>query len=99
MVQLTLPKNSQLVPGTVWPKPEGTNRLTEYRIYRWNPDDGKNPGIDTFYIDVDDCGPMVLAALLYIKNNIGPTLTLRGSCRERFCVSCPMSIAGVHALT
>ncbi len=43
MVQLTLPKNSQLTEGTVWPKPAGTNHLTEYKIYRWNPDDGKNP--------------------------------------------------------
>ncbi|GLK82368.1 succinate dehydrogenase iron-sulfur subunit [Ancylobacter defluvii] len=98
MVQLTLPKNSQLVDGTVWPKPEGTNRLTEYRIYRWNPDDGKNPHVDTYYVDRDDCGPMVLDGLIYIKNKIDPTLTFRRSCREGICGSCAMNIDGTNTL-
>ena len=72
MVELALPKNSQMSEGKVWPKPAGATNTREFRIYRWNPDDGKNPSIDTFYIDVDDCGPMVLDALLYIKNKIDP---------------------------
>eukprot|EP01035_Chromulina_nebulosa_P047635 gene47635-64592_t len=85
MVELALPKNSQITEGKVWPKPAGAKNVREYRIYRWNPDDGANPKIDTFYVDVDDCGPMVLDGLLYIKNNIDPTLTLPRSCRERIC--------------
>ncbi len=65
---------------------------------RWNPDDGQNPRIDTYYIDVDDCGPMVLDGLLYIKNKIDPTLTLRRSCREGICGSCAMNIDGANTL-
>ena len=98
MVQLTLPKNSQLVEGKVWPKPAGTNRLTEYKIYRWNPDDGRNPSVDTYYVDRDDCGPMVLDGLIYIKNTIDPTLTFRRSCREGICGSCAMNIDGTNTL-
>ncbi|WP_018388057.1 succinate dehydrogenase iron-sulfur subunit [Ancylobacter sp. FA202] len=98
MVQLTLPKNSQLVEGKVWPKPTGTNRLTEYKIYRWNPDDGKNPSVDTYYVDRDDCGPMVLDGLIWIKTKIDPTLTFRRSCREGICGSCAMNIDGTNTL-
>ena len=98
MVELALPKNSQMTEGKVWPKPAGATNTRELRIYRWNPDDGKNPSVDTFYIDVDDCGPMVLDALLYIKNKIDPTLTLRRSCREGICGSCAMNIDGTNTL-
>ncbi|CAA0105202.1 Succinate dehydrogenase iron-sulfur subunit [Starkeya nomas] len=98
MVQLTLPKNSQITEGKVWPKPAGANRLTEYRIYRWNPDDGKNPSVDTYYVDRDDCGPMVLDGLIYIKNKVDPTLTFRRSCREGICGSCAMNIDGTNTL-
>lgn len=98
MVQLTLPKNSQLTEGTVWPKPAGTNNLTEYKIYRWNPDDGRNPHVDTYYVDRDDCGPMVLDGLIWIKNKVDPTLTFRRSCREGICGSCAMNIDGTNTL-
>ncbi|WP_371347896.1 succinate dehydrogenase iron-sulfur subunit [Ancylobacter sp. IITR112] len=98
MVQLTLPKNSQLVEGKVWPKPPGANRLTEYKIYRWNPDDGRNPSVDTYYVDRDDCGPMVLDGLIWIKNKVDPTLTFRRSCREGICGSCAMNIDGTNTL-
>ena len=98
MVELTLPKHSQIRPGKVWPKPEGATRLREYRIYRWSPDDGENPRVDTYYVDLDDCGPMVLDALLWIKNKIDPTLTLRRSCREGICGSCAMNIDGGNTL-
>jgi len=98
MVELSLPKNSKITEGKVWPKPSGANRLTEYRIYRWNPDDGKNPAVDTYYVDRDDCGPMVLDGLIYIKNTIDPTLTFRRSCREGICGSCAMNIDGTNTL-
>ena len=87
MVQLTLPKNSKIKAGKVWPKPEGATRVREFRIYRWDPEDGRNPRLDTFFVDVDDCGPMVLDALLWIKNKVDPTLTLRRSCRVGICGS------------
>ncbi|MBX3531169.1 MAG: succinate dehydrogenase iron-sulfur subunit [Rhizobiaceae bacterium] len=98
MVELTLPKNSKVKAGKTWPKPDGATNLREYRVYRWSPDDGENPHVDTYYVDMDDCGPMVLDALLYIKNNIDPTLTLRRSCREGICGSCAMNIDGSNTL-
>jgi len=98
MVELTLPKNSQIRQGKTWPKPTGATNLREYRIYRWSPDDGENPRIDTYFVDLDDCGPMVLDALLWIKNKIDPTLTLRRSCREGICGSCAMNIDGSNTL-
>jgi len=98
MVEITLPKNSRIQEGKVWPKPEGATNLREYRIYRWSPDDDENPRVDTYFVDMDDCGPMVLDALLYIKNKIDPTLTLRRSCREGICGSCAMNIDGTNTL-
>ncbi|MFG1345283.1 succinate dehydrogenase iron-sulfur subunit [Xanthobacter autotrophicus DSM 431] len=98
MAEFTLPKNSQITPGKVWPKPQGAKKLTEFRIYRWNPDDGRNPRIDTYYVDREDCGPMVLDGLIYIKNKVDPTLTFRRSCREGVCGSCAMNIGGTNTL-
>ncbi|MGF1554304.1 MAG: succinate dehydrogenase iron-sulfur subunit [Paracoccaceae bacterium] len=98
MVQLTLPKNSQITKGKTWPKPEGATSLREFRIYRWNPDSGENPRLDTYYVDTDDCGPMVLDAVIWIKNKIDPTLTFRRSCREGICGSCAFNIDGTNTL-
>ncbi|NNJ73638.1 MAG: succinate dehydrogenase iron-sulfur subunit [Anderseniella sp.] len=98
MVELTLPKNSQVGDGKVWPKPDGANRTREFKVYRWSPDDDANPQVDTYTIDLDDCGPMVLDALIKIKNEIDPTLTFRRSCREGICGSCAMNIDGTNTL-
>jgi len=98
MVQLTLPKNSKVTEGKVWPHHPGAKREREFRIYRWNPDDGKNPQIDTYYVDLDESGPMLLDALIWIKSYIDPTLTFRRSCREGVCGSCAMNIDGVNTL-
>jgi succinate dehydrogenase / fumarate reductase iron-sulfur subunit len=98
MAELTLPKNSRIMPGKTWAKPAGATRLKEYRVYRYDPDSGENPRLDTYFVDLDDCGPMVLDALLWIKNKVDPTLTLRRSCREGICGSCSMNIAGANTL-
>jgi len=98
MVQLTLPRNSKVTEGKVWPKPEGAAKLREYHIYRWNPDDEANPRVDTYFVDEEACGPMVLDALIWIKNTIDPTLTFRRSCREGICGSCAMNIDGTNTL-
>ncbi len=98
MAELLLPKNSQIKPGKTWPKPAGATRLREYRVYRYDPDTGENPRLDTYFVNLDDCGPMVLDALLWIKNTIDPTLTLRRSCREGVCGSCSMNIDGANTL-
>ncbi|WP_158811593.1 succinate dehydrogenase iron-sulfur subunit [Beijerinckia sp. L45] len=98
MVQLTLPKNSVVGTGKTWPKPEGATNLKEFRVYRWNPDDGLNPRVDTFFINLDDCGPMILDGIIWIKSKIDPTLTFRRSCREGICGSCAMNIDGTNTL-
>ena len=98
MVELALPKNSTITEGKVWDKPANANNVREFKIYRWSPDDGKNPRTDTFYVDTDDCGPMVLDALLWIKNKVDSTLSLRRSCREGICGSCAMNIDGSNTL-
>jgi len=98
MVQLTLPKNSKVKSGKIWNAPQGEGDWKELRIYRWNPDDGENPRLDTYYVDQKQCGPMVLDALIKIKNEIDPTLTFRRSCREGICGSCAMNIDGTNGL-
>ena len=98
MVQLTLPKNSRVTPGKTWPRPTHVIHGREFRVYRWNPDDGKNPRMDTYFVDLDDCGPMVLDALIWITNVIDPTLTFRRPCREGICGSCSMNIDGTNTL-
>ncbi|WP_018700070.1 succinate dehydrogenase iron-sulfur subunit [Amorphus coralli] len=98
MVELTLPKNSKVSSGKVWDKPQGAKSLREFRIYRWNPDDGRTPRIDTYYVDTEDCGPMILDGLIWIKNKIDPTLSFRRSCREGICGSCAMNINGINHL-
>ena len=98
MVQFTLPKNSTLTEGRTWPKPDGAAATREFRVYRWDPDTGDNPRIDTYHVDTGACGPMVLDALLWIKNRVDPTLTLRRSCREGICGSCAMNIDGMNSL-
>ena len=98
MVQFTLPKNSKITEGKTWPRPVSARSQREYRIYRWNPEDGRNPRVDTYYVDTADCGPMVLDALIWIKNNVDATLTFRRSCREGICGSCSMNIDGTNTL-
>lgn len=92
-----LPAASRIEEGRAWPPP-GATRTQTLRIYRYQPEAGRNPRIDTFEIDLDDCGPMVLDALIKIKNEIDPTLTFRRSCREGVCGSCAMNIDGVNWL-
>ncbi|MBT7642930.1 MAG: succinate dehydrogenase iron-sulfur subunit [Rhodobiaceae bacterium] len=98
MVEIALPANSKIDKGVVHAA-EGTiaNPRT-LKIYRWNPDDEANPRVDTYTIDADDCGPMVLDALIKVKNEVDSTLTFRRSCREGICGSCAMNIDGQNTL-
>ena len=98
MVAFNLPLNSRIGQGQTFKAPAGAKRIREFKIYRWNPDDGKNPRTDTYEIDLDACGPMVLDALIKIKNEVDPTLTFRRSCREGICGSCAMNIDGGNTL-
>ncbi|HEX2113896.1 MAG TPA: 2Fe-2S iron-sulfur cluster-binding protein, partial [Alphaproteobacteria bacterium] len=98
MAEFTLPANSKITPGKDWAAPAGATRLKAFKVYRWDPDSGANPRVDTFQVDLDKCGPMVLDALIKIKNEIDSTLTFRRSCREGICGSCAMNIDGTNTL-
>ena len=98
MVQLTLPKNSKISKGKSWKASSAGTRMTTFKIYRYDPEGGGQPTWDTYEIDLDDCGPMVLDALFKIKNEIDPTLSFRRSCREGVCGSCAMNIGGRNTL-
>ncbi|ABQ31084.1 MULTISPECIES: succinate dehydrogenase iron-sulfur subunit [Acidiphilium] len=98
MAELTLPKNSRVTQGKTYKAEPGATRVKSFKVYRWNPDEDANPRADTYEIDLDKCGPMVLDALIKIKNEIDPTLTFRRSCREGICGSCAMNIDGTNTL-
>ncbi|MFL2659580.1 MAG: succinate dehydrogenase iron-sulfur subunit [Alphaproteobacteria bacterium] len=98
MAELLLPKNSKPKKGIIHYAPDNAKNVKAFRIYRWSPDDKENPRIDTFFIDLDKCGPMVLDALLKIKDEMDSTVTFRRSCREGICGSCSMNIDGKNTL-
>ena len=97
MAQFKLPANSVIGKGKTY-YAAGAKNIKRFHIYRWDPDSGENPRMDTYEVDMDSCAPMVLDALLKIKNEVDPTLTLRRSCREGVCGSCAMNIDGVNTL-
>ena len=98
MVEFLLPANSKIGPGKTHAAPAGAANVRRFKVYRWEPDSGENPRLDTFEIDRDACGPMVLDALIKIKSEVDPTLTFRRSCREGICGSCAMNIDGTNTL-
>ena len=98
MAKFSLPKNSQIVEGKKYPLPKTQGNTKQFKIYRWSPDDDENPRVDTYTIDIEDCGPMVLDALIKIKDEVDGTLTFRRSCREGICGSCSMNIDGSNTL-
>ena len=74
-------------------------KLKTFSVYRWNPDKpDEKPYMQEYKVDLSTCGPMILDALIKIKNEIDPTLTFRRSCREGICGSCAMNIGGVNTL-
>jgi succinate dehydrogenase / fumarate reductase iron-sulfur subunit len=98
MAQFKLPENSKVRPGKAHPAPAGAKDVRTFRIYRFDPDSGENPRMDCYQVDLAACGPMVLDALIKIKNEVDSTLTFRRSCREGICGSCAMNIDGVNTL-
>jgi succinate dehydrogenase / fumarate reductase iron-sulfur subunit len=98
MAELRLPENSRVVDGQTHSAPAGAKKVVRIKIYRWDPEGGGNPRLDTFEIDRAECGPMVLDALIKIKNEVDSTLAFRRSCREGICGSCAMNIDGVNTL-
>jgi succinate dehydrogenase / fumarate reductase iron-sulfur subunit len=98
MAEFTLPANSKVGVGETYKAADAAKNIKRFKVYRWTPDDGKNPVIDTYEVDMDQCGPMVLDALIKIKNEIDSSLTFRRSCREGVCGSCAMNIDGTNTL-
>ncbi|HAY45091.1 MAG TPA: succinate dehydrogenase iron-sulfur subunit [Gammaproteobacteria bacterium] len=98
MAEFSLPANSKIKKGRHFPAPKGSKNVKKFNIYRWAPEDGENPSVDSYELDMDACGPMVLDAIIKIKNEIDPTLTFRRSCREGICGSCAMNIDGTNTL-
>lgn len=98
MANFTLPKNSIVQKGKKHSCSHQPKKAIELHIYRYDPDNAENPRLDEYVIDGDKCGPMVLDALLKIKDEIDPTLTFRRSCREGICGSCAMNIDGTNTL-
>ncbi|KAJ3015586.1 succinate dehydrogenase complex, subunit B, partial [Thoreauomyces humboldtii] len=99
----TTPKgalDSETKTNNANPVPQQKEPLIKtFSIYRWSPDTpAEKPRLENFKIDLNQCGPMVLDAIIKIKNEIDPTLTFRRSCREGICGSCAMNINGLNTL-
>jgi succinate dehydrogenase / fumarate reductase iron-sulfur subunit len=101
MAEFRLPKNSTVEKGKEYIESGcdvSSNDTLEVSIYRYDPDSGKNPRLDKFFLKQDKSNNMVLDILIKIKNEIDPTLTFRRSCREGVCGSCAMNIDGTNTL-
>jgi len=103
MVEFRLPSHARVKKGKLHKAKVGKN-IRRVKVYRWDPEDldnkglPKNPRVDVYEIDMDKCGPMVLDALIKIKDEVDSTLTFRRSCREGICGSCAMNIDGTNTL-
>ncbi len=98
MAEFRLPKNSRVTKGKHFAAVDGAKNVKTFKVYRWEPEAGENPRVDSYDIDLDKCGPMVLDALIKIKNEVDPTLTFRRSCREGICGSCAFNVDGTNTL-
>ena len=98
MAQFVLPKNSRVTRGLTHDAANGAREVRTFKIYRYDPESDKNPRWDTYRVDTSKFGPMVLDALLYIKNEVDSTLSFRRSCREGVCGSCSFNIGGRNTL-
>ena len=98
MAEFSLPQNSKIEVGNYFKDKTKSKNLRKINVYRWDPSTGNNPRVDTFEVDMDNCGPKVLDILFKIKNEIDPSLTFRRSCAHGVCGSCAMNIDGVNGL-
>ena len=98
MAEFTLPANSIVKKGKTFDAPAGAKTVRTFLVYRYDATTGENPSIDTYKVDVENCGPMILDALIKIKSEVDSTLSFRRSCREGICGSCAMNIDGANTL-
>jgi hypothetical protein len=99
-ISASSPVLSPKATGTVKePAKDPDSKVKTFHIYRWNPDaPSDKPRMQSYTLDLNKTGPMMLDALIRIKNELDPTLTFRRSCREGICGSCAMNIDGVNTL-
>jgi succinate dehydrogenase / fumarate reductase iron-sulfur subunit len=95
---LGVPPGSRIGRGKIWPASPSVKQKKRFEIYRYDPDLDRNPRLDIYEVDLNTCGPMLLDALIKIKNETDSTLTFRRSCREGICGSCAMNIDGTNWL-
>ena len=98
MAEFTLPKNSKVEKGRYFSADKSATNLRKFHVYRYDQSDDSMPCVDTYEIDMDKCGPMVLDGLIKIKSDYDSSLTFRRSCREGICGSCSHNINGVNTL-
>jgi len=98
MAEFRLPKNSRVKKGKTVLLDSPVDNSRRFIIYRYDPEKDQNPRLDTFEVDLDSCGPMVLDALIKIKTEIDSSLSFRRSCREGICGSCSHNVNGVNTL-
>ncbi len=98
MAEFSLPANSKIKDGKTHKAPQGATNIKQFKVYRYDPDSGENPRVDSYEVDLDNCGPMVLDALIKIKNEMDSTVTFRRSCREGVCGSCAFNVDGTNTL-
>lgn len=98
MGKFRLPPNSRIVKGKTYPAPQNAKSPRKVHIYRWNSGSEELPRMDTYTIDVEDTGEMVLDAIIKIISEVDPSIALRRSCREGVCGSCAMNINGKNGL-
>lgn len=97
MAEFKLPINSIVKKGKVYPNSEATNKRNIV-IYRYDPEQDETPRFDTYELDLDRCGPMVLDAILMVKDEMDSTIAIRRSCREGICGSCAVNVNGRNTL-
>lgn len=98
MVEFTLPANSKVLEGKKHAPKKQAKKPKTFKIYRYDPETKANPAVDTYEVDMAECAPMVLDALIKIKGEQDSSLTFRRSCREGICGSCAMNIDGTNTL-
>ena len=98
MAEFRLPVNSIVKKGKHSPLASKAAKGRRFEVYRYDPASGGNPSIDSYEIDLESCGPMVLDALIHIKSTHDSTLSFRRSCREGICGSCSMNMNGRNGL-
>ena len=93
------PKSPKETSAVEEPKKSPEAKIKTFHIYRWSPENPtEKPRMQSYTLDLNKTGPMMLDALIRIKNEVDPTLTFRRSCREGICGSCAMNIDGVNTL-